>query len=131
MGTSIVFWQRYGAAVKASFQVYLRIAKAKKPHTIAIELIQPCAKDINLILIGKKAESKLNILSPLNNTVQCRISQMSEVIKDQAIDQLTSAGPFAMQLGESTDVSSCAQLPTFVLYIYNGEFKDEFHCNIN
>ena len=35
-------------------------------------------------------------------------------------------GLFAIQLDESTDVSSCAQLMVFVKYIYNGAFKEEF-----
>ena len=55
---------------------------------------------------------------------------MSEDIKDQVIDQLKSAGPFALQLNESTDVSSCAQLIAFVRYIHNGVMKDEFLCVI-
>ena len=44
---------------------------------------------------------------------------------------MKSAGPFAMQLDESSDDWFCAQLTAFVSYIYNGEFKDEFLCNIN
>ena len=83
INTSGAFQQQYRAAVEATFVVSLRIAKAKKPHTIAEQLILPCAKDINRILIGKEAESKLNILSLSDNMVQCRISMMSENIKIQ------------------------------------------------
>ena len=74
------------------------------PHTIAKELILPCVKDINCILSGKETESKLNILSFLVNAVQRRISVMSKHIKEQVIDHVKSAGPFALQLDESTDV---------------------------
>ena len=59
--------------------------------------------------------------------MQRKISLMSKHIKDQVIDQKKSAGPFALQLDESTDVSFCAQLTAFVRYIYNGEFL----CIIN
>ena len=111
-----------------TFVVSLRIAKTKKPHTIAEKLILPCAKDINRILIGKEAESKLNVLSLSDNTVQSRISMMSEDIKNQVIDQMKSAGPFALQLDESTNVSSNAQRIAFVRYVHNGEFKNEFLC---
>ena len=110
MDSSGVFQQQNRAAVEATFVVSLRIAKAKKPHTIAEQLILPCAKDINRILIGKEAESKLNLLSLSDNTVQRRISLMSEDIQNQGIDQMKSAGSFALQLDESTDISSCAQL---------------------
>ena len=84
----------------------------------------PCAKDIDCLLIGKETERKLNILSFWNNAGQLRISMISEHIKDQFIDQLKSAGQFALQLDESMDVSFCAQLIVIVRYIYNGEFKD-------
>ena len=60
---------------------------------------------------------------------------MSEDIKDQVIDELKSACPFALQLYESTDVSSCAQLIAFERYIherciecYNGVIKDDSFC---
>ena len=33
---------------------------------------------------------------------------------------------FSFQLDESTDVSSCSQLPVFVRYINTGDIKDEF-----
>ena len=56
---------------------------------------------------------------------------MSEHIKDRVIDQVKSAGPFALQLDESTNVSFCAQLIPFMRYIYNGELKNEFLCIIN
>ena len=128
MDSSGVFQQRNRAAVKATFVVSLRIAKAKKPHTIAEQLILPCAKDINRILIGKEAESKLNVLSVSDNTVQRSISLMSEDIQNQVIDQMKSAGSFALQLDESTDISSCAQLIAFVRYVHNSAFKDEFLC---
>ena len=128
MDSSGVFQQQNRAAVEATFVVSLRIAKAKKPHTTAEQLILPCAKDINRILIGKEAESKLNVLSLSDNTVQRRISLMSEDIQNQVIDQMKSAGSFALQLDESTDISFCAQLIVFVRYVHNGLFKDEFLC---
>ena len=47
MYTSGAFQQQHRAAVEVSFRVFLRIAKGKKPHTVAGELILPCAKDMN------------------------------------------------------------------------------------
>ena len=108
MYTAGVLEQRNRASVKAFFHVSLRIAKDKKLHTIAEELILRCAKDINRISIGKEAESKLNILSHSDNTVQRRILLMSENIKDQVIDLPKSDGPFSLQLDETTDVLFCA-----------------------
>ena len=78
-------------------------------------------KDKDLSFFRRKA----NCVKP-DNTVQRRISLMSEDIKNQVIDQMKSAGLFALQLEESTDVSSCAQLIAFVRYVHKGAFKDEF-----
>ena len=114
MDASGVFQQQNRGFVQAFFHVSLRIAKAKMPHTITEGLILPCVKDINFILSGKEAESKLNILSFSDNAVQRRISLMSEHIKDQVIDQMKSTGPFAMQLDEFSDDWFCAQLTAFV-----------------
>ena len=75
-------------------------------------------------------ESKLNILLLSDNrpTVQRRISQMSENIKNQVVDEMKSADLFALQLDESTNVSSCSQLISFIRCIHNSAFKDEFLC---
>ena len=128
LDSSGVFRQEHRAAVEASFIVSLRIAKAKKPHTIAEDLILPCAKDINRLLIGPDAEKKLNQLSLSDNTVQRRISMMADNIKDQVISKVRTAGLFALQLDESTDVSSCAQLLVYARYLQSNTFKDEFLC---
>ena len=122
-----MFQQRKRAFVQAFFHVSLPIAKAKMPHTITEELIMSCVKDINCILSGKETESKLNIPSFSDNAVQHGISLMSKHIKDQVIDEVKSAGPFALQLDESTDVSFCAQLYSIRAHIYDGEFL----CIIN
>ena len=40
------------AAIEASYLVTLRITKAKKPHTIAEELLLPATKDIVRVMLG-------------------------------------------------------------------------------
>ena len=53
---------------------------------------------------------------------------MSDDIKSQIVQQIKDAsfGLFAIQLDESTDISSCAQLMVFAKYVCNGAFKKEF-----
>ena len=51
------------AAIKASYLVALGIAKAKKPQTIAKELLLPATKDIVRVMLGAKYVNKLNTIS--------------------------------------------------------------------
>ncbi|KAI4832302.1 hypothetical protein KUCAC02_015275, partial [Chaenocephalus aceratus] len=46
-------------ALRASYQVSLHIAKAKKPHSIGEQLIKPCLKDVRLSVLGEDAANKI------------------------------------------------------------------------
>ena len=122
------YQQQNVAAIEASYLVALRIAKAKKPHTIAEDLLLPAAKDIVRVMLGVEYVNKLNTISLSNNTVSRRIDDMSADIIEQVIQEIKSAplGIFSIQLDESTDVANCSQLLVYVRYINEGEFKDEF-----
>ena len=89
-----------------------RIAQAKKPHTIAENLIFPCTKDIVRLMIDPEAVNKLSYLSVSNNTVKRRITDMSQDILCQIIQELkeTPTGLFCIQIDETTDVTNMAQL---------------------
>ena len=116
------------AAIEASYLVSLRIAKAKKPHTIAEELLLSATKDIVRVMLGAEYVYKLNTISLSNNTVSIRIDDMSADIMEQVIQEMKSAplGILSIQLDESTDVANCSQLLVYARYIYEGDFKDEF-----
>ena len=123
------YQQQSMAAIEASYLVALKIAKAMKPHTIAEELLLPATKDIVRVMLGAEYVNKLNTISLSNNTVSRRIDDMSADIIEQVIQEMKSAplGIFRIQLDESTDVANCSQLLVYVRYIYDGDFKDEFH----
>ncbi|XP_042228827.1 protein ZBED8-like [Homarus americanus] len=57
-----------------------------------------------------------------------RINEMSDDIKEKVIQEikLSPTGMFAIQLDESTDVSSCAQLLVFVRYVFLCDIKEEY-----
>ncbi|KAI6649866.1 Zinc finger BED domain-containing protein 5-like [Oopsacas minuta] len=112
-------------ALEASYRVSLRIAKAKSPHTIGEELIMPCAKEMVSLMIGEDMVSKLGIIPLSNNTVHRRICDMSEDITAQNIAAIKESPWHAMQLDESTDIASCAQLIVWVRFIKDGDFVDE------
>ena len=53
----------------ASFKVASRIAKCKKPHTIAEELVLPAALDLVSTTIGESVVQKLKVVPLSNNTI--------------------------------------------------------------
>lgn len=105
------------AALKASFDVALRIAKAKKPHTIAEELILPSAIDIVTAVCGEKFVSKVRSVPLSNDTISRRISVMSCDVREQLVEFVKVSQKFALQLDESTDVANCAMLLVYIRYI--------------
>ena len=111
--------------LEASFHVAYRIAKAKKPHTIAENLIMPCTKDIVRLLIGEDAVKKISGLPVSDNTIQRRIQAMSENIETQLVTQMMQSPMLAIALDESTDVASLSQLVVWVRYIHDDDFKDD------
>ena len=58
----------------ASFKVACRIAKRKKPHTIAEELELPAALDLVSTMIGESVAKKLKLFNfSLQNTDECHM----------------------------------------------------------
>ena len=73
------------AAIEASYSAALKVAQAKKPRTIAENLILPCAKEIVCLMLGPEYANKLSSLSVSNNTIKRRISDMSNDILLQIV----------------------------------------------
>lgn len=93
----------------AFYKVAYKIAKYKKSHTIAEELILPAAVDI----------------VPLsNNTVSYRINQMAVDINDQLIEKIKNK-VFGLQLDEATDNNEDAQLIRYMSFIDGDEMIEE------
>jgi hypothetical protein len=95
-------------ALRATFEVSLRSAKSKKPHTIAEELIFPSAIDMVKAVPGD---------SLANNTIGGRISAMSDDVNEQIIIKLKTSKMIAVQLDVPTDVASCSILAVCVCFV--------------
>ena len=104
-------------AVMLSFNVSLAIAKAKKPHTIAEELIKPCCIDIVGTMFSDSAAQKIKSIPLSNDTVKRRIDVMAVDCENQLIQEVRNSPYFAIQLDESTTVASEALLLVFVRYL--------------
>jgi len=63
-------------ALLSSYKVAWRIAKSKKSHTIAENLILPAAIDMVSIMIGDAAAKQLQIMPLSDNTISRRIQDI-------------------------------------------------------
>ena len=111
--------------MKVSYLVALRVAQAKKPHTIVENLILPAAIDMCKAVLNGKCSTKLKEIPLSNNTVSRRIDAISNDIKAQLLERLKQTY-FAIQLDESTDIAGKAQLLVYVRYCWSGEMIENF-----
>ena len=115
------------AGLEASYRVAYRIAKEKKPHRIGERLIKPCTMEMIELVCGVEQKRKLEKIALSNDTIRCRISDMSQDILNQVADEIrASKARISLQLDESTDVSNCAYLLVHCRYEHAGELKEEF-----
>ena len=79
------------------------------------------------LVCGVEQKRKLEKIALSNDTIQCRISDMSQDILNQVVDEIRgSKARINFQLHESTDVSNCAYLLVYCRYEDAGELKEEF-----
>jgi hypothetical protein len=71
----------------ASYKVAHRIAKCKKPHTIAEELILPAPVDMVNIMIGGSTWKLLSKVPLSNSTISRRRQHIAEDLNDQSIEK--------------------------------------------
>ncbi len=92
-----------------------------------LTLFKPCTLKMAKRVLGDASERKIQQISLSDDTVKRRINEMSDYIKEKVIQEIKSspAGMFAIQLGESTDVRSCAQLLVYVRYVFLCDIKEE------
>lgn len=109
-------------ALEASYAVSLLVAKAKKPFTIAEELLLPAAAVLAETMLDKNAAENLKTVPLSNDSVCRRIDTMGKDIVEQIVGKLGDS--FSLQLDESTDISGNAQLVGFVRYIDTDDINE-------
>ena len=78
-------------ALRASYKVAHRIAKLKKPHTIAEDLILPAAMDMVREVLDQSAADKLKTIPLSNDTISRRIEDMLDDIKQQTTARIKAS----------------------------------------
>ena len=113
-------------AVEVSYRVAKLIAQTGKPHTIGEELILLAAKEMVGVMVGEKAAKQLDAISLSDNTVKRRIDNMAEDVLKQLVTRVQASRFYALQIEESTDIASLANLLAYVRYEYDGELHEDF-----
>nr|CAI5847896.1 unnamed protein product [Callosobruchus analis] len=118
--------------LKASYLVALRIAKSKKPYSVAEDLVKPCLIDVCCEVLGQSAADKMKTLPLSNDTIGRRICELSDDVESQLLQDIRKSKWFAVQMDESIDVSNNAILLCYVRYIdYEiNDIREELMCCI-
>nr|XP_042903758.1 SCAN domain-containing protein 3-like [Parasteatoda tepidariorum] len=116
------------SALRASYLVANRIAKAKKPFSIGEELILPATKDICREILGEAAVEKIAHVPLSASTVTRRIEEKAEDIEKQLLERINTSPWYALQVDESTDIDSKAILFVYVRYLYQEDVHEDLLC---
>ncbi|GFV11239.1 SCAN domain-containing protein 3 [Trichonephila clavipes] len=102
-------------ALLTSYKVSYKIARCKKPHTIAEELILPAAIEIVETMFGDNFAKELQSIPLSNDTVSRRIDDISEDVEQQLFGKLRDK-LFSIQLDEATDSNKDAHFIAYVRF---------------
>lgn len=105
----------------ASFAIAQLIAKKKKPHAEAEEIILPALKIAAEFMLTNDDVEKFKNIPLSSKTIARRIKDMSNDIQLQLCEQFEdSSMEWVIQLDESTDISGKAQLLSFLRFVRSG-----------
>lgn len=100
---------------------------AEEAHTPSEELSMPGAKILVPNMFGESETKKLSRVSVSNNTIRRQIDDMVEDVEMQVVAKIrSSTHKISIQMYESSDVSSRAQLICFACYIVDDKLQDEY-----
>ena len=96
-----------------------RTSFQESEKSIGTNLILSSAQVMCREILGEETVIKIGSISLSNNTVSRRIEDMASNVKDSSL--ICDAGPFAMQINESTDVGNLAQLMVYVWFMFQNK----------
>ncbi|GFU41849.1 zinc finger BED domain-containing protein 5 [Trichonephila clavipes] len=102
-------------ALLTFYKVSYKIARCKKPHTIAEELILPAAIEIVETMFGDNFAKELQSIPLSNDTVSRRIDDIAEDVEQQLFGKLRDK-LFSIQLDEATDINKDAHFIAYVRF---------------
>ena len=98
----------------ASFQMTHVLLKTKRPYTELQTVVLPCLKIAEALIHGERnSVAKIEEIPVSDTTVYRRSLSIGEDLENQLLLKLRKAPSFGIQLDETTDVGSEAQLLVF------------------
>ena len=119
-----------GRALKASYHVAELVAKSKKSHTVAEQLILPASKTIVTEMLGPEAAKEIAKVPLSVNTISRRINEMSADVESVVLDKIRLSNKFALQIDESTDISGHANLLANVRMEKQCELRNVYNLKV-
>ena len=102
--------------LKASYNIFLLIAKTGKPYTIGEELILPAVKVVIKTVLHKSSEQVIKSIPLSDNSVQRRVDKMAEKV-EETLSKILMTTEFSLQLDESTLPGNESLLLAYVRFI--------------
>ena len=114
----------------ASYRIAQLLAKKKKPHAEAEEIVLPALKIAAECMLTNDAVEKFKNIPLSSKTIARRIEDLSDDIELQLNECFNDPSrKWAIQLDESTDISNKAQLLSFLRFVRGGMIvSDYFFC---
>lgn len=111
----------------ASFQIAQLIAKKKKPHAEAEEIIAPALKIAAECMLRNDAVESFKNIPLSSKTIARRIQDMSVDIESQLKENFNCPSrKWSIQLDETTDISKKAQLLAFLRFAKDGKIQNHY-----
>jgi len=126
LDSSGTLFEQNKASVTASYNIALKIAQDKKPHSIGESLIKPSILSAVELILGQKAKEKVEEMSLSDSTIKSRLDEMAADVLSQVIEDIKKSPEISIQCDESTDVSACSHLLVFVRYVKENAIQEDF-----
>ncbi|GFS56370.1 protein FAM200B [Trichonephila clavipes] len=111
-----------------SYKISYKIARCKKPHTIAEELILSAAIEIVETMFGDNFAKELQSIPLSNDTVSRRIDDIAEDVEQQLFGKLHDK-LFSIQLDEATDSNKDAHFIAYVRF-WDGQLDSKLRMGV-
>ncbi|XP_014778847.1 zinc finger MYM-type protein 6 [Octopus bimaculoides] len=125
-----VFRQQTSIVVEASYEIIMLIAKSKESHNIGASLIKPNLLRAAELVLEKDSANKLFLVSLSNDTVNGRIDELFQDVKDQILNKVRDSPVFAIQCDEITDIAQYSQLLVSARFVSGNYIKEETFCHL-